>query len=102
MAFSTAFLLIDGGGGDAEFLLDTTAALAGVGGDRGALLGAPGYLRTVWPSLLHDIREALVKGDLFAVEGVAHPVKVAAQNVAARTVSVAALLVENMATSGEL
>jgi len=85
-----------------EDILDTTAALARVGGDREFFYELLGIFRAAWPTLLHDIREALVKGDLRAVEGAAHLLQVAAKNVAARRVYVTALLLEKTATYGEL
>ena len=86
----------------ASDILDTTAALAGVGGDREFFWELLGIFRAACPTLLHEIREALVKGNLRPVESAAHLVKVAAQNVAARRVSLAALLLEEAATYGEL
>ncbi len=86
----------------ASDILDTTAALTGVGGDREFLWELLGIFRAAWPTLLRDIREALVKGDLRPVKNAARLVKVAAQNVAARRVSAAALLLEETATYGEL
>jgi len=83
-------------------ILDRTAALAGVGGDREFLSELLGIFRAAWPTLLHDIREALVMGDLPALANAAHLVRVTAQNVAARRVYVAATLLEEMATCGEL
>ena len=83
-------------------ILDSTAALAGVGGDRMFLLELLGIFRAASATLLDDIREALAKGDLSALADAAHLVKVTAQNVAAARVYAAATLLENMATSGEL
>jgi hypothetical protein len=83
-------------------ILDSTAALAGVGGDRIFLSELLGIFRAASSTLLDDIRKALVKGDLPAVGNAAHLVKVTAQNVAARRVYAAATLLEEMATCGEL
>jgi hypothetical protein len=83
-------------------ILDSTEALAGVGGDRIFLLELLGLFRAASSTLLDDIREALGKSDLPALATAAHLVKVIAQNVAARRVYAAATLLENMATCGEL
>jgi hypothetical protein len=83
-------------------ILDSTAALAGVGGDRIFLSELLGIFRAASSTLLEDIREALVKGDLAAVGSAAHLVKITPQNVAARRVYAAATLLEEMATCGEL
>lgn len=83
-------------------ILDTTAALAGVGGDPEFLSELLGIFRAASPTLLHDIREALLRVDLPALANAAHLVRVTAQNVAARRVYVAATLLEKMATCGEL
>ena len=83
-------------------ILDTTAAVAGVDGHRESFWELLGVFRAAWPTLLHDIHEALVKGDLRPVEDAAHLLTVAAQNVAARRVYLAALLLEKTATYGEL
>jgi len=83
-------------------ILDSTAALAGVGGDLEFLSERLGIFRAAAPTLLHDIREALAKGDLPALAKAAHLVKVTAQDLAARRVYVAAAVLESMATGGEL
>jgi HPt (histidine-containing phosphotransfer) domain-containing protein len=83
-------------------ILDRTAALAGVGGDLEFLSELLGIFRAASPTLLHDIREALVKGDLTALAYAAHLVRITAQNVAARRVYLAATLLEKMATCGQL
>ena len=83
-------------------ILDGPAALAGVGGDRTFLSELLGIFRAASSTLLEDIREALVKGDLAAVGSAAHLVKITPQNVAARRVYAAATLLEEMATCGEL
>ena len=83
-------------------ILDGPAALAGVGGDRTFLSELLGIFRAASSTLLDDIREALVKGDLPALANAAHLVKVTAQNVAAGRVYAAAALLEKMATCGEL
>ena len=83
-------------------ILDSTAALACVGGDRIFLLELLGIYRAAWSTLLDDIREALAQGDLPALANAAHLVKVTAQNVAARRVYAAATLLEKMATCGGL
>ena len=85
-----------------EEILDTSAALEGVGGDQEFFWEMLGIFRAAWPTLMHEIREALVKGDLPQVEDAAHILKAGAQNVAARRVYMAALLLEKMATYGEL
>ena len=83
-------------------ILDSTAALAGVGGDCIFLSELLGIFRAASSTLLVDIRDALVKGDLPALANAAHLVKVTAQNVAAGRVYAAATLLEEMATCGEL
>jgi hypothetical protein len=83
-------------------ILDSAAALAGAGGDLGFLSERLGIFRAATPTLLHDIREALAKGDLPALAKAAHLVRVTAQDLAARRVYVAAALLESMATGGEL
>jgi len=83
-------------------ILDATAAVAGVDGPRESFWELLGVFRAAWPTLLHDIREALVKGDLGPVEDAAHLLKIAAQNVAVRRVYLAALLLEKTASYGEL
>jgi hypothetical protein len=83
-------------------ILDRQAALAGVGGDLEFLSELLGIFRAASPTLLHDIRDALVKGDLPALAYAARLVRVTAQNVAARRVYAAATLLEETATCGEL
>jgi hypothetical protein len=83
-------------------ILDSTAALAGVGGDQEFLSDLLGIFGAAWPTLLHDIREALVKGDLPALANAAHLVRVTAQDLAATRVYVAAALLEETATCGEI
>src|SRR5690242_16725824 len=88
--------------GQTSEVLDRASALASVGGDLEFLRELAGMVQAAWPTLLHDIREALAEGNLAAVEKSAHLVKVTAEYISARKARLQACLLENTAAYGDL
>lgn len=83
-------------------VLDSTLALASVGGDVEFLAELAGITEAAWPTLLQSIREALADGDLPRAQKAAHLVRITAENLFARRAYLAAFLLESKAGSGEL
>ena len=83
-------------------VLDPDSALASVGGDSDFLCEIAGLVRAAWPTLMGNIRENLATGDLGTVEADARLAKAAAEYVSARRAQESALLLEMVASQGDL
>ncbi len=83
-------------------VFDVGMALSSVGDDREVLTEVVGLTRAAWPTLLADIREGMVRGDLPGVKTTARLAKAAARNVSARRAYESALQLETMAGKGDL
>ncbi len=82
-------------------IFDAGEALSSVGGDEEYLTEVVGLMQAAWPTLLADIRNAMARGDLRAVEMTARLAKAAAQNVAAKRAYASALQLETIAGQGD-
>jgi hypothetical protein len=83
-------------------VFDEDMALSGVGGDREYLAEVVGLVRAAWPTLLADMKQGLVVGDLRTVEARARLAKAAARYVAARRAYECAQQVETLTGKGDL
>jgi len=88
-------------GHDTE-IFDVGLALSSAGGDTEFLTELVGLTKAAWPSLLGDIREAMARGDLRAVETTARFAKAAARNVSAKRAYESAHQLETVAGKGDL
>ncbi len=86
----------------ATWALDRNQALAAVGGDTRFLAELAGILEAACPKLLKDIETSLALGNSPAVSWSARLLRVAAENVVARTVAEAAFRVEDLARQQHL
>lgn len=85
-----------------DTVIDTTAVLDRVDGDREFLSELIGIFLTESPRLLSDIRNAVTLGDRTALELWAHSLKGSAGNFAAGTVFELSQRLEQMGRTGDL
>ena len=70
--------------GEISEVFDVDMALSSVGGDQEFLTEVAGLVRAAWPTLLADMKQGIVVGDLRAVKARARLAKAAARNVSAK------------------
>ena len=83
--------------GQSAEILDVERAMSRVGGDIEFLLEMVGIIRAACPTLSEEIRQAMARGDMVAVEKNAYLFRAAAENLSAQQTSSAALQLEKMA-----
>lgn len=81
--------------------LDTSAALARVGGDEELLKEIAEIFLDEYPAALVEVRRAAESGDANALQHAAHSLKGSIANFGAKTAYDAALRLEKMGRSGE-
>ena len=88
--------------GEISEVFDVDMALSSVGGDQEFLTEVAGLVRAAWPTLLADMKQGIVVGDLRAVKARARLAKAAARNVSAKRAYECAHHLGTVAGNGDL